>query len=105
MDATTRNTGDEVWAITGASGRIGTVLRQAMLPEVARLVLIDVVPPRQLDARESAPHAELGDPASLRAALQGVDGVVHLAAVPDEADFHDLVEANIIGTWHLLEAA
>ncbi|MDQ0895508.1 NAD-dependent epimerase/dehydratase family protein [Agromyces ramosus] len=105
MDATIRNTGDEVWAITGASGRIGTVLRQAMLPEVAHLVLIDVVPPQQLDARERAPHAELGDPASLRAALQGVDGVVHLAAVPDEADFHDLVEANVIGTYHLLEAA
>jgi uronate dehydrogenase len=100
-----RRTDHEVWAITGASGRIGTVLRQAMLPAVARLVLIDVVPPQHLDPRESAPSAELGDPASLRAALQGVDGVVHLAGVPDEADFHDLVEANIIGTWHLLEAA
>jgi uronate dehydrogenase len=105
MDTTARQTTHEVWAITGASGRIGTVLRKAMLPETARLVLIDVVPPSDLDARESAPDAELGDPASLRAALQGVDGVVHLAAMPDEADFHDLVEANIIGTWHLLEAA
>jgi uronate dehydrogenase len=105
MDDAARPTDHEVWAITGASGRIGTVLRQAMLPEVSRLVLIDVVPPQNLDARESAPRAELGDPASMREALQGVDGVVHLAAVPDEADFHDLVEANVIGTWHLLEAA
>lgn len=105
METNARPLGDEVWAITGASGRIGTTLRAAILPEVSRLVLIDVVPPEGVAPRESAVEVDLGDPAALRSALTGVHGVVHLAAVPDEADFHDLVEANVIGTWHLFEAA
>lgn len=100
-----RSLRDETWAITGAAGRIGTALRAALLPEVASLVLIDVVPPPALSPGERAPIADLADAAALRSAFDGVRGVVHLAGVPDEADFHDLVEANVVGTWHVLEAA
>jgi uronate dehydrogenase len=37
--------------------------------------------------------------------MHGVDGVIHLGGLADEADFHDLAEVNIVGTYHLLEAA
>jgi uronate dehydrogenase len=34
-----------------------------------------------------------------------VNGVIHLAGIPDEADVHDLVETNIVGSYNVLEAA
>ncbi|WP_213813963.1 NAD(P)-dependent oxidoreductase [Glaciihabitans sp. dw_435] len=101
----TRDISREIWAITGASGRIGTTLREGLLPLVAGLILIDTVEPADLKLGERAVIADLADPHELRHALQGTDGVIHLAAIPDEADFNDLVSVNVIGTWHLLEAA
>jgi uronate dehydrogenase len=100
-----RDISTETWAITGAAGRIGSTLRAGLAGSVARLVLIDHREVTDAAPHESAIVADLADPASLRAALGGVDGVIHLAAVPDEADFHDLVEANVVGSFHLLEAA
>lgn len=101
----TRDISREIWAITGAAGRIGTTLREGLLPLVAGLILIDTVEPENLKLGERVVIADLADPHELRHALQGTDGVIHLAAIPDEADFNDLVNVNVIGTWHLLEAA
>jgi uronate dehydrogenase len=95
----------ETWAITGAAGRIGTTLRAGLSGKVAGLVLIDRREVSDLRSGETAVLADLADPLALRDALDGVDGVIHLAAIADEADFHDLAEVNIVGTWHLLEAA
>ncbi len=100
-----RDISQETWAITGAAGRIGSTLRAGLLPHLAGLVLIDTVEITEPDPRERVVVADLADPAALRDALRGLDGVIHLAAVADEADFHDLAEVNIVGTWHLLEAA
>ena len=30
---------------------------------------------------------------------------MHLGGLADEADFHDLAEVNVVGTFHVLEAA
>lgn len=95
----------QVWAITGAAGRIGSSLRADLLAKVAGLVLIDTEPIADLRVGESAPTANLLDAASLEAAFEGVHGVIHLGAIPDEADFRDLAEVNILGSWYLLEAA
>jgi uronate dehydrogenase len=101
----TRTPTSETWAITGAAGNIGTTLRSGLAGRVGSLVLIDSRPVQNVGPNESAVAADLADPAALRDALRGVDGVIHLAAIADEADFHDLAEVNIVGTWHLLEAA
>jgi uronate dehydrogenase len=95
----------ETWAITGAAGRIGTTLRDGLLPLVAGLVLLDTRELSEVRPGERALVADIGDPAALREAFAGVAGVIHLAAIPDEADFRDLVEANIVGTGNVLEAA
>jgi uronate dehydrogenase len=48
----------------------------------------------------------LGDLDFLKRACADVDTVVHLAGNPDpSAVWHDLLEANIIGTYHVLAAA
>ncbi|MFI5648955.1 NAD-dependent epimerase/dehydratase family protein [Kitasatospora sp. NPDC051705] len=49
--------------------------------------------------------ADLGDAEALAAATRGVDAVVHLAGIPGEAPFADILAANIDGTHRLYEAA
>lgn len=49
--------------------------------------------------------ADLSDLEELVRICRGADGVIHLGGIPDEADFHDLAEVNIVGTYHVLEAA
>src|SRR2546423_12047727 len=89
--------------ITGAAGRIGSTLR-AGLRGSARLRLLDV---RALSA-EAAEEVVCGDiscPGVREEALAGCSAVVHLAGIPDEAAFEDLLEANIRGTYRVFEAA
>jgi uronate dehydrogenase len=49
--------------------------------------------------------ADLRDPEALATAMDGVDAVVHLAGIPQEASFPDILAANIDGSYRLYEAA
>jgi nucleoside-diphosphate-sugar epimerase len=50
--------------------------------------------------------ADLTDPAALRQALDGCGTLIHLAATPDDDDFMTkLLPNNVIGVYHVLEAA
>lgn len=98
--ATTRR-----WAMTGAAGSVGRHLRTSLTGLFDELILLDL---NEID--DPAPHeralvADLRDLNGLTDALAGVDGIIHLGGLADEADFHDLAEVNIVGTYHLLEAA
>src|SRR5205085_4089213 len=49
---------------------------------------------------------DLTDAASVQRAMEGVRALVHLAATPDDDDFlTKLLPPNIIGVYHVLEAA
>ncbi|MFF7728085.1 NAD-dependent epimerase/dehydratase family protein [Streptomyces sp. NPDC008001] len=90
--------------LTGAAGRIGTHLRTLLPAHGHRLRLLDV---RPVPGEPDAVTADLADPAghaALRAALGGVDAVVHLAGIPAEAPFADVLRANVEGTYRLYEA-
>ncbi|RFS82002.1 NAD(P)-dependent oxidoreductase [Actinomadura spongiicola] len=91
--------------LTGAAGRIGTALRGPLRDEAKRLVLVDIAPLDAEAPNETVLRADLTDPADAGRAVEGADAVVHLAGVPDEAPFPDLVEHNILGTQRVLEAA
>ena len=110
------------WAVTGAAGRIGVHLRSALHELGVELVSTDVVevPPVGGDAvvpdaarSDAAPgpaaeRREVVDVADLEALTElfaGCIGVVHLGGISDEADFHDLATVNVVGTYHVLEAA
>lgn len=92
-------------AITGAAGRIGSVVREAMRPEVERLVLVDRVPLRSRADNEVVHTVDLRDADAVEAALAGADRVLHLGGIPDEAPLPELLTANVLGTHHVLEAA
>lgn len=90
--------------ITGAAGRIGTVLRDGLAGRTT-VRLLDI---RPMVARpgEDVVTADIRQPGALEPAVAGCTAIVHLAGIPTEAaGFDELLETNIRGTYHLLEAA
>ncbi|MER6094759.1 NAD(P)-dependent oxidoreductase [Streptomyces sp. NPDC001728] len=92
-------------AITGAAGNIGSVVREALRREAARLILLDRAPLRPEAENEDVRTVDLSDATAVESALAGADRVLHLGGVPDEAPLRDLLEVNVLGTHHVLEAA
>lgn len=90
--------------ITGAAGRIGTVLRTRLRDEF-RLRLTDINPIQDLQPDEEFIHLDLADTEGMEAAMQGIDTVVHLGGIPDESEFSRILQANIAGTYNVFEAA
>lgn len=90
--------------ITGAAGEVGTLLRPGIRGLAARTRLLDL---RQPDAvgNEDVMLGNVADLAVARRAMAGCDACVHLAAIPAEAPFDQILHANIQGTWSLFEAA
>lgn len=101
----TQHLSTQTWAVTGSSGRLGTYLRKELAGQVRSLVLVDRAIQSPLNEGEVSFSAALDDPVKLRQAFEGVDGVIHLAGIADEADVRELVETNILGSFHVLEAA
>jgi uronate dehydrogenase len=90
--------------ITGASGHIGTVIRPALREGVEELRLSDLHEPEGLVAPETYAQADLSDFAAVQRAVDGVDAVVHLGAVPNEAPFETIAGPNLHGVFHVFEA-
>lgn len=92
--------------ITGAAGRIGAALRPRLLAAGHDLVLLDErTPDDPVTAGERFVPGSVNDPDALDGALAGVDTVVHLAGIPTEATWDELVAANLTGTKNVLERA
>jgi uronate dehydrogenase len=96
---------EQTWALTGAAGQIAASMRPGLRERVARLRLIDVAPVQPAHPAEEVVQADLRDQRAMSEALEGTDGVLHLGGLANEADFHDLAEINIVGTFHVFEAA
>jgi len=89
--------------LTGATGLVGSRLLPRLVDagfSVRALVRRDV----DLPAGATAVRGDLDDAASLREAVEGVDAVVHLAALFRTGDEDAIWRANHDGTRHLLEA-
>ena len=90
--------------ITGAAGRIGRFLREGLHGRY-ELRLLDVVPQEPARRGEQLVQVDLLDRDRADAALSGCDAVVHLAAIPREAPFDDIVRANVETTYSVFEGA
>lgn len=99
---------DRTIAVTGARGRVGRLLVRELLDAGCRVRQIDALPAVdttdywQVDLDQPAETVE----ALLRPALEGVDGVVHLAALMswDDRQAAHLHRVNGSGTLALLRA-
>jgi hypothetical protein len=115
--------------ITGAAGQIGSMLRTRLARPGRTLRLLDTTPldptppdtaladPPPLDtALADTPPLDAGpgeervmgsvtDLDAMTAACAGVDAVIHLAAIADEAAWERIATVNIEGTYVAFEAA
>jgi len=90
--------------MTGAAGGVGTYLRRELRGRY-RLRLSDIVAPQDCAGDESFVAAGIEDLAVVRSAVAGVYGIIHLGGFSVEGDWETILNANIIGTRNLYEAA
>jgi uronate dehydrogenase len=91
--------------LTGAAGGLGRELRTRLKRYCDVLRLSDIGNLGEAAPGEEIVPAPLQDAAAVRALLEGVDAVIHLGGVSTEQPWQPILEANIIGTYNLYEAA
>ena len=91
--------------LTGAAGRIGTVLRGRLPERGHALRCLDVVPIVETRPGEEHVVADVADLAAMVDATQGASAVVHMAGISGESTWPAISRANIEGTYATLEAA
>lgn len=97
--------------VTGGSGRVGRYVL-AELAKHHQVINADLQPCQVGPENGPAPEVEflrtdVMDLDAVRAALQGADAVVHLAAIDFDwqAAPEKYISVNTLGTWHVLQAA
>jgi nucleoside-diphosphate-sugar epimerase len=89
--------------VTGSAGRIGQAVIRELLARGRAVRGFDVVATPGLADQVVG---SVTDAAAVRRAVAGVSAIVHLAATPDDDDFlTTLLPNNIVGVFHVLEAA
>jgi uronate dehydrogenase len=84
---------------------VGTALRKVLSPRLRHVRVVDLVEPAELLPNETFIRADMSVLEQAVAAVQGMDGIIHLAGIPGERPLEELVQANVIGTSNLYEAA
>ena len=92
--------------LTGAVGRLGSVLREPLSKLCDELISSDILDaPETLFENEKFIKADLGNLDEIVSLLEGADMVVHFGAIGDEAPFETLLAPNFIGAYNIWEAA
>lgn len=93
--------------VTGSSGHLGSALVAALKDRHA-VVQFDVRERSDPSQHDIGPvfTGSITDPSIVAQAMDGVDTVIHCAAIPGpRKPYHKLVETNVMGTFNVLEAA
>lgn len=89
--------------LTGASGRLGSHLRQWFAARGRAFLPTDIVAPEDGSPVEIA---DLADRAAIdRLMAQDISAVVHFGGMAKEAGWQTVLEANIMGTYNVFESA
>jgi uronate dehydrogenase len=91
--------------LTGAAGRIGTVLRGGLPERGWALRSLDVVPLPDVRPGEEQLVADAADLAAMTDAAQGATAIVHMAGISGESTWPAIRDTNIQSTFAALEAA
>ena len=95
--------------VTGANGFVGSHVVPRLAREGGALVRALVRPTANtatlITLGVDIAHGNVTDPESLRAAMKGVDTVVHLVAVPISRGRQSFEAVNVIGTRNIVAAA
>ena len=91
--------------ITGAAGEIGTVLRAGLAGRYTLLRLADIRPCSGVREGEEDRITDVTDLDAVVTAARDIDCIVHLAGVPREGAWDQILPKNIAGTYNVFEAA
>ena len=92
--------------LTGASGRLGSYLREPLTKLAEQLISTDINDNiGNLYPGETFIKADLEDLPEFERILEGADMVVHFGAFVDEAPFEKLLGPNFLGAYNIWEAA
>jgi uronate dehydrogenase len=91
--------------MTGAAGRLATMLRPVLADAGHVVRLSDVRAVAPACASESFVRARLESPRQMRRACRGAGALLHLGAISQEEDWEALIAANVAGLVNCLEAA
>jgi uronate dehydrogenase len=91
--------------LTGAAGGLGQALRSRLNQNCDVLRLSDKVDLGAPQANEECVMADLAQASQVDAAVAGCQAIVHLGGISVEAPFEAIMQANILGLYHLYEAA
>jgi len=91
--------------LTGAAGGLGRELRPRLRKRSTLLRVSDVAAMDAAQAGEEVVQAKLEDRAAVLGLLAGIDAVVHLGGISTEQPFDAILQANILGTYNVYEAA
>lgn len=92
--------------LTGASGRLGTVLAAALGAAGWTLRLTDLAPfPGELPPNASFAIADLADPVAIERLAAGCGTILHFGGVSTERPYDEIRGPNLDGMFNILEAA
>jgi uronate dehydrogenase len=91
--------------LTGAAGNLGRMLRPRLRRYCERLRVSDRAELGEAEPGEEVVVAALEDAAAVHPLLHEVDMVVHLGGVSTEQPWAPILAGNIVGAYHLYEAA
>jgi uronate dehydrogenase len=91
--------------ITGAAGRIGTALRQALRADWQKVRVTDLRPVADPWPNEEVVVASITDRPALERMMQDVTAVVHLAGTLGNYDLETLFDTNARGLFDVFETA
>ncbi|MGQ0509559.1 MAG: NAD-dependent epimerase/dehydratase family protein [Betaproteobacteria bacterium] len=91
--------------MTGAGGSVGCALRRHLAGAYELLRLGDIREQAAAGPGEELVELDVRDPASLDRAMAGIDCILHLAGVPGQKAWPEILAVNIEGTYNVFEAA
>lgn len=91
--------------ITGAAGAIGSVLRKGFIGRFDLLRLTDIKPLGSAGKGEEVCEADILDQDAMISVMKGIDCVIHMAGIPHEESWENILSANIAGCTNVFEAA
>jgi uronate dehydrogenase len=91
--------------LTGAAGGLGKILRERIKPWADVVVLSDIADMGAAGEGEEIVQCDLADKAAVMKLMEGVEAVLHFGGISTENTFENIMQANILGTANLYEAA
>ncbi|WNL38181.1 NAD(P)-dependent oxidoreductase [Halomonas sp. PAMB 3232] len=91
--------------VTGAAGGVGKAIRPYLQKLANNVRLSDISDIDNPASHEEIVTCDLADYEGVKALVEGCDGIIHLGGVSLEKPWQGILQANIVGTYNLYEAA